>query len=384
MSREMLVYEKYTYLVERMLRLYGLYPHQQGIIIYLPIFMLLGYVYLFCAMANFFRLHIKEISAVIATFSLLSTTMNLGIKLLRFILRREKLKRIYDTLEILYQESVMKQPSGSAAFGYLFICYRLASSLYVINLFTISLLVTKPLIVIVFRNGAHTYVVPSAYPWPITTTFSYALHYMAEATVVFSFIFVSAGVDTFFMMCALRVCSVLRAMAVELEELTKRSNDTEAHRRLLRKCVDRHATLVACGDGIQEVYAPVVLSFTLTNGIGMCSMIFEILRAEEIPIEKVCVLVLYILSKTIQTLIYAWPGNMITSESEAFCDEIFYNNWYERSDTQTGKLCVTILSQRLMVLKVFNILEITLDLFAKIINKTISYYFLLVTLDNDE
>ncbi|XP_078043610.1 odorant receptor Or2-like isoform X2 [Augochlora pura] len=335
-------------------------------------------------MMNFFRLHIKEIGAAVATFSLLSTVVNLAVKMIRFTLHREKLSRIYNTLEILYQESVMKQPPESAAFGYLYICYRLASSLYIINLITMLLLVTKPLIVIVFRNGAYTYVVPSAYPWPITSTFSYAMHYIAEASVASTLPFVSAGVDTFFMMCALRVCSVLRAMAVELEELAKRSNDIETHRRLLRKCIDRHATLVACGDGIQEVFAPVVLSFTLTNGIGMCSMIFEILRAEEIPIEKVFTLSLYFSSKVVQTLIYAWPGNMITSENEAFCDEVSYNNWYERSDAQTGKLCVTILSQRLMVLRVFNILEITLDLFAKIMNKTISYYFLLVTLESDE
>nr|XP_033342113.1 uncharacterized protein LOC117229633 [Megalopta genalis] len=161
-------------------------------------------------------------------------------------------------------------------------------------------------------------------------------------------------------------------MAVELEELTKRSNDTEAHRRLLRKCVDRHATLVACGDGIQEVYAPVVLSFTLTNGIGMCSMIFEILRllqAEEIPIEKVCVLVLYTLSKMIQTLIYAWPGNMITSEvCITYCSAENRNKNLYLSKPRASTPRDLILS----------------NVYFQIINKTISYYFLLVTLDNDE
>ncbi|XP_076376187.1 uncharacterized protein LOC117229613 isoform X3 [Megalopta genalis] len=348
MSREMLVYEKYTNLVQRILRVYGLFPHQRGIVIYVPMLMLLGYVYLFCAMVNFSRLHMSNVSAAVATFGAISSLLNAGIKMIRFILRREKLKRAYDTLEILCQGTVMNQPTGSAAFGYLFICYRLACSLFVVNFSAMFLHVIKPLVVFVFWNGAHAYVSPTAYPWPITTTFNYFLHYITEALICFSFPFITSGVDVFFTMCAFRVCSVLRAMAVELEELGKGSCGMENHRLLLRKCIDKHATLIMCRDIIQEVYGPIVLMFTVTNALGMCSMIFEIFQ------------------------------------NEVFRDEISFNNWYERSDAQDGKLCVTILSQRLMVLRAYNIIEVTLDLFAKIMNTTISYYFLLATLEEDK
>ncbi|XP_076376188.1 uncharacterized protein LOC117229613 isoform X4 [Megalopta genalis] len=278
MSREMLVYEKYTNLVQRILRVYGLFPHQRGIVIYVPMLMLLGYVYLFCAMVNFSRLHMSNVSAAVATFGAISSLLNAGIKMIRFILRREKLKRAYDTLEILCQGTVMNQPTGSAAFGYLFICYRLACSLFVVNFSAMFLHVIKPLVVFVFWNGAHAYVSPTAYPWPITTTFNYFLHYITEALICFSFPFITSGVDVFFTMCAFRVCSVLRAMAVELEELGKGSCGMENHRLLLRKCIDKHATLIMCRDIIQEVYGPIVLMFTVTNALGMCSMIFEIFQ----------------------------------------------------------------------------------------------------------
>nr|XP_033342114.1 uncharacterized protein LOC117229634 [Megalopta genalis] len=312
------------------------------------------------------------------------TGFAVSFQMTRFIVRREKLRRIYDTLETLYQETVIKQPSGSAAFEHLLICYRLTFSLFVLNFSVMFLQVTKPMVVIVFRNGHPTFVVPSAYPWPITSTFSYTIHYMTEAIIAFSFPFISCGVDAFFTMCAFRVCSVLRAMAVELEELAKRSNDMETHRLLLRKCIDRHATLIKCQVVMQEVYGPVVLSFTLTNALGMCSMIFEIFQVGEIPIGRIIIVGIHFFSKVIQTVVYVWPGTMITYENEAFRDEISFNNWYERSDARNGKLCVTILSQRLMVLRAYNILEVTLDLFAKIMNTTISYYFLLATLEEDK
>ncbi|XP_076376186.1 uncharacterized protein LOC117229613 isoform X2 [Megalopta genalis] len=348
MSREMLVYEKYTNLVQRILRVYGLFPHQRGIVIYVPMLMLLGYVYLFCAMVNFSRLHMSNVSAAVATFGAISSLLNAGIKMIRFILRREKLKRAYDTLEILCQGTVMNQPTGSAAFGYLFICYRLACSLFVVNFSAMFLHVIKPLVVFVFWNGAH------------------------------------AGVDVFFTMCAFRVCSVLRAMAVELEELGKGSCGMENHRLLLRKCIDKHATLIMCRDIIQEVYGPIVLMFTVTNALGMCSMIFEIFQVGDISTGRMITVAIYFVSKVMQTLVYVWPGTMIISENEVFRDEISFNNWYERSDAQDGKLCVTILSQRLMVLRAYNIIEVTLDLFAKIMNTTISYYFLLATLEEDK
>ncbi|XP_078043608.1 uncharacterized protein LOC144473535 [Augochlora pura] len=384
MTREMLVYEKYTNLVKRILRIYGLYPHQQGIVIYLPMLLLMGYGFLFCAMVNFSRLHMSEISAAVATFGALSSLVNAGVKMARFIVRREKLKRIYDVLETLYRGTVMNQPSGSAAFGYLFIYYRLTFSVFILNFSAMALHVIKPLIVFVFRNGAHAFVAPTAYPWPITSSFSFFMHYTAEGLICFSFPFITGGVDAFFTLCAFRVCSVLRAMAIELEELAKRSNDTETHKRLLRKCIDRHVTLIQCRDVIQEVYGPVVLSFTLTNALGMCSMIFEIFQVGEIPIGRIITVSIYFVSKVMQMLIYVWPGTMITSENEAFRDEVSFNNWYERSDVDDGKLCVMILSQRLMVLRAYNILEVTLDLFAKIMNATISYYFLLATLEEDK
>ncbi|XP_078043632.1 uncharacterized protein LOC144473550 [Augochlora pura] len=382
MTREMLVYEKYTNLVKRILKLYGLYPHQRGIVIYLPIVLLLWYVFVLCAMVNFLRLHVSEISAAVATFSVLGSLVNAGVKMTRFIVRREKLKRIYDRLETLYQDTVIKQPSGSAAFGHLFTCYRLTFSLFVLNFSAMFLQVTKPMIVIVFRNGSHAFVIPTAYPWPIASTFSYTIHYTTAAIIASSFPFISGGVDAFFTMCTFRVCSVLRAMTVELEESAKRSNDIETHRRLLRICIDRHVTLIECRDVIQEVYGPVVLSFTLTNALGMCCMIFEIFQVGEIPIGRMITVAIHFFSKVIQTVVYVWPGTMITYENEAFRDEVSFNNWYERSDAQDGKLCVTILSQRLMVLRAYNILEVTLDLFAKIMTRTISSYFLLATLDN--
>nr|XP_033329047.1 uncharacterized protein LOC117221870 [Megalopta genalis] len=93
---------------------------------------------------------------------------------------------------------------------------------------------------------------------------------------------------------------------------------------------------------------------------------------------------LYLIGKTLQTFMYTWPADMVTTESDGFRQEVYCSNWYEDISAKTGKLTLTILMQKSVILKACRLMVVSVDLFAKIINRTISYYFLLVTLDDDE
>ncbi|XP_076280812.1 uncharacterized protein LOC143209282 [Lasioglossum baleicum] len=493
MSKETLNYRRFTNNVERLLAVYGLFPHQQGIVKYLSILVLVSYCLLFYVISNFFRIHIANISAIIACFSLLTTTINVAMKVHTFVLvafvlytrqknstnivkkglkkiyehdrlihfqivqflrHREKLARIGDTLETLFEKTSLNQPSSSPVFQYLQPCYRLVCYQFTCMFLTAILYTSKPLLDIAIRNAKPSTPFPSVYPWPIVSTASFAVHYLYEVSMSVSFSIITTAVDAFFTLCSFRVCAVFRAMALELKESPK--YHTENREQLLRKCIERHTTLIECRDGMQEIYGPVVLMITLTNGLGMCALIFEVLRvsmvvyrfcarnssfckgdieAEDIPLQKATALSLYLFGKIIQTLTYAWPGDMITSEvcssflfcfvfkmqtkhsglerplfcilkqlplctivfasnqmfklfffgqNEVFRREVYCSDWYEHSNIRVTKLSITILTQRLMVLKAYNLLVISLDLFAKIMNKTLSYYFLLVTLDDAE
>ncbi|XP_076376183.1 uncharacterized protein LOC117229617 isoform X4 [Megalopta genalis] len=235
MPKELPLYQDYVNFVKRCLLMCGLYPYQRSIASrYLPFCWILGYCVDFCALINFFRLYITEISAITACLSVLSGIVNMTIRCSRFVICREKLMQVADTLEALFQETAMQQPPDSPAFQFMLPFYRLGY-----------------------------------------------YHY---------------------------VCMVNAAM----------------------------------------------------------------------PVVKAASVILYLTGKVLQTFMYTWSGGVVTSE------EVCCNNWYEDTSVKTGKLTLTILMQKSMILKACRLMAVSDDLFAKIINRAISYYFLLLTLDDDE
>nr|XP_031834905.1 uncharacterized protein LOC116428026 [Nomia melanderi] len=263
--------------------------------------------------------------------------------------------------------------------------YRLGYYAYICLVFTATLYSIKPLIAMTVRHANHSTPLPSIYPWPIDSTAIFVLHYLFETGICYSFFAVATGVDMYFTLCAFYIATQFRAMARELKRLPEDRNDVANSVNVLRSCIRRHALLIKCRDDIQEIYGPIVLTVTTLNTVGMCGMIFEILQqTKEITIEKACTLIIFLTGKVLQTLTYAWPGDVVAYESEIFQREVYSNDWFDHVETRSAKLTLMILTQRKMSLNACSLLNISLDLFAKIMNKTISYYFLLVTLESDE
>ncbi|XP_076282525.1 odorant receptor 4-like isoform X2 [Lasioglossum baleicum] len=386
MPKELPLYQEYADFVKRCLLMCGLYPYQQSVASkYLPIFWILGYCLDFCALINFFRLHITEISAITACLSVLSGIVNMTIRASRFVICKEKLVQVTDTLEALFEETSMQQPSSSPAFHFMLSFYRLGYYHYVCMVSTAFLYSTKPLIGVTIRHANRSTPFPAVYPLPIDSTAFFVAQYLLEVSICYSFCIITSGVDAFFTLCAFRMSSVFRAMAVELEEFPKRRDNGESNEQVLRRCIDRHVTLIKCRDTIQEIYGPIIFSVMMTNCLGMCALIFDVSKASAaIAVEKAVAITLYLTGKILQTFMYTWPGDVVTSECDIFRQEVYCNNWYEDLNTKTGKLTLTILMQKSVILRACKLMAVTVDLFAKIMNRTISYYFLLVTLDDAE
>ncbi|XP_078044354.1 odorant receptor 82a-like isoform X2 [Augochlora pura] len=388
MPKELPLYQEYVNFVKRNLLMCGLYPYERGIVSrYLPFFWMLGYCLDFCAMINFIRVHITEISAITACLSLLSGIVNMTIRTSRFVICREKVIHVADTLEALFQETAMQQPPDSPAFQFMLPFYRLGYYHCVCIVTTGILYSIKPVIGVTIRHANRSTPFPSISPFPIDSTTFFVAHYLLEVAVCYSFCIITSGVDAFFTLCTFRMCSVFRAMAIELEELPKRRNgvNDENAEQVLRNCIDRHVTLIKCREIMEEIYGPIIFSVMMTNCLGMCALIFEVTKVNAaIAIEKAVAITLYLIGKTLQTFMYTWPAHMVTTESDGFRQEVYCSNWYEDANPKTGKLTLTILMQRSVILKACRLMVVSVDLFAKIINRTISYYFLLVTLDDDE
>ncbi|XP_076282530.1 odorant receptor 4-like isoform X5 [Lasioglossum baleicum] len=279
----------------------------------------------------------------------------------------------------------MQQPSSSPAFQFMLSFYRLGYYHYVCMVSTAFLYTTKPLIGVTIRHANRSTPLPADYPLPIDSTAFFVAQYLLEVSICYSFWIITSGVDAFFTLCAFRMSSVFRAMAVELEEFPKRQNNGESNEQVLRRCIDRHVTLIKCRDTIQEIYGPIIFTIMMTNCLGMCALIFDVSKASAaIAVEKAVAITLYLTGKVLQTFTYTWPGDVVTNECDIFRQEVYCNNWYEDLNTKTGKLTLTILMQKPVILRACKLMTVTVDLFAKIMNRTISYYFLLVTLVDAE
>ncbi|XP_076376174.1 uncharacterized protein LOC143259140 isoform X2 [Megalopta genalis] len=362
MSKELPLYQDYVNFVKRCLLMCGLYPYERSIVSrYLPFLWILTYCIDFCAMINFVRLHITEISAITACLSLLSAIVNMTIRASRFVICREKLVHVANTLEALFQETAMQQPPDSPVFQFMLPFYRLGYYQYVCMASTSFLYSIKPLIGLTIRHAKRSTPFPSIFPLPIDSTAFFVAHYLLEVSMCYSFCVITSGVDAFFTMCAFRMSSVFRAMAVELEELSKRRNGKHTE-QVLRNCIDRHVTLIKCREIMEEIYGPIIFSVMMTNCLGMCALIFEVTKVNAaMPIDKIVRITLYLTGKVLQTFMYTWPGDVVTSE------EVYCNNWYEDTSAKTGKLALTILMQKSLILRACRLMAVTVDLFAKVV-----------------
>ncbi|XP_012140182.1 odorant receptor 82a [Megachile rotundata] len=222
---------------------------------------------------------------------------------------------------------------------------------------------------------------PERFPWSLESPPIWYLHYAFEFNVCYYIIFVSSGVDAFYGFTMFRMSSVLRRLTLQFEILSARKDD-EIRRKEFGECIEMHVALFKCRDIIQEVYGPVVLIVATTNALCMCSLIFQIVQVNtEISNAQMAIYTTYFVMKFTQTLMYAWPGSVIISESELFRDKIYCSYWYKNGDANLIKQFSLILTQRTIVVKACRILLVSLDLFVKVLNTAISYYFLLKTID---
>ncbi|KAG6797616.1 hypothetical protein HZU73_06936 [Apis mellifera caucasica] len=115
----------------------------------------------------------------------------------------------------------------------------------------------------------------------------------------------------------------------------------------------------------------------------MCSIIFQLFQVNGINIYKIGTFMIYLMLKLIQTFLYSWPGDVIFTESEFLRRNVYCSCWYDKN-TSFAKYFLLVLAQRPIVLKACSLVQVTMDLLAKIMNTTISYYFLLETMNDDK
>lgn len=125
-------------------------------------------------------------------------------------------------------------------------------------------------------TGLYRFPSGAVFPWTVDSTLVWQVHYIFETSMCWFTLSISTGVDAFFGFCMFRISALLRSLSIEFEGQLSRGGENGANeRKLFRKCVDKHNSLIKCRDIVQTVYGPTILLVTVTNAVGMCSLIFQ-------------------------------------------------------------------------------------------------------------
>ncbi|XP_044003980.1 uncharacterized protein LOC122849354 [Aphidius gifuensis] len=103
---------------------------------------------------------------------------------------------------------------------------------------------------------------------------------------------------------------------------------------------------------------------------------------DQITFSKISWPLVYTLYKLLQIFIYSWGGELIKTESEEFRDAVYFSAWTDAKNNKLVSHSVRMMMhQRPIIIKACQIKPITAELFSGLINTTLSYFFLLQTIN---
>ncbi|XP_060833001.1 odorant receptor 24a-like isoform X1 [Bombus pascuorum] len=400
MSKELKIYRKYASFVKRFLLLSGMCPiTKERDVFYrcISIWSIFSSFISLCAVGNFCSQNVQNIALLTASFSLFCAILNTTMKACCFSIYQNKLQQANDILSSMLEQALSETDIRSIAFSWVRTFYRLIYIQYTLMTINSAIHAFKPLITRILYDANNTTNLqyplpfPASYPWTINSMLVWQLHYLFDLNIIWNIISVSTGVDGFFSFCLFRISVMLRLLGFEFEmrfstdEKNKANKEYEENRkRIFQECVNKHALLLKCRDIVQEAYGPVILLMTITSATSLCTLIFQVLQVKGQIVSKIIMCAVFISMKLLQTFLYAWPANVILIESDRFRHKVYFSDWYKHKDTSFAKGFTLILAQRSIVLKACNLMQVSLDLFVKVLNTAVSYYFLLETIDKDK
>ncbi|KAI4488306.1 hypothetical protein M0804_005154 [Polistes exclamans] len=388
-TEQLVMYRQYASFIKRMVFCSGLWPvtktESSYFYRYLPILTIFSGTFMCYGGITFCIENLDNIKVFTKGLSPLGGFALVVVKVMMFFVYREQLRELNYNLESMFEEILEKIHYRPVVFSLLNFFRRPAYMIYYLMVFTVLSYICRAFLLIIYQIIKN--IDPKYYPLPYPAIFpwldgSYNLRYQIQFLFELQFgwfmVFVTSGVDTAYGFYIFQMVGILRAMSLECEKVGKSSNEFDII--LLRNCIKKEILLLRCRDIIQNVYGPVVLNLIVSSVIVLCGLIFQMFQTE-ISIEKVVMVVLYGLLKMTQAFIYSWYGNILAVESEAFRRNVYCCGWYEDGNIELMKDVLFILAQKPIVLTACHFFHISLDLFVKILNTSLSYYFLLQTID---
>ncbi|XP_063975392.1 odorant receptor 13a-like [Diachasmimorpha longicaudata] len=382
-------YTSYAESVKQLSIISGIWPFKNPSIYYRLFSYLigLGLFTISCTTMNFAYINIHNLNRMMKGMSISLSYFNGIVKVMCYLIYREELIDLNDTIsEILRKQQQDEQLLSRALSS--FTLFKVLSVLLMCAAFLVlGMYFITPLIIMAnqYTHGVtpirYLLPYPAAYPYHIPGGSAlYLLHYVVESYGCFCFFSTSSSTDNLFALYSARIIGHLRALTYEMQHFSFKA-EYEKH---LQKLIKIHRQLMRCCEMLQVIHGPIVLSMMVTTSIILCCIIFQISQMKTISAKQIIFFVVYMCVKLLQTLIYAWAGVLVTTECENFRDVVYSTGWENIGTKTAGYYVRTILMQKPIRLKACSYTFISINVLTGILNTSLSYFFLLHSLDDEQ
>ncbi|XP_053593402.1 uncharacterized protein LOC103571543 [Microplitis demolitor] len=356
--------------MKRLLLSLGLWPKENPTLFY----RLLSYLQLplnfgmSLAISNFVRLHANSIKFLTKSFGVMTTYFSSTLKITCLLINRREALELHRTLDPHFSKLAQDVEMKKIIFKK-FTMLKLITWLFFSCVFiTLSAMIITPLIDIAMqyhkygKNNKYPLIYPSKYPWQTSMNgWPYKVTYLFESLATMSLFCITSSVDSLFLFYIFQIIGQLREMSYSITN-TNGFNDDNEKDVVLRKTIYQYQTLIKCREIIEKIYGPIILWIMCTNAVIMCVFIFQFMQMKNLPIIRLMIIFTYVLSKVLQTFIYAWSGTCLTVESEDYRKAVYNMNWYGNKRIMTS--VIIMLAQKPMVVTACDFSIVTVNIFV--------------------
>ncbi|KAJ8667972.1 hypothetical protein QAD02_009635 [Eretmocerus hayati] len=240
----------------------------------------------------------------------------------------------------------------------------------------LTLIIIIPLTMI--RHGKYVRMYPQVLPF--TYEPGGLVHWIIYAYEVhFSYYLwtVTCGVDSYLGLYALHIVGETKLLTHRFLNLKSGEN----YRRNLKDIIDRHSALAEAQHLLEEVFGFLVLWLAVTCAMILCFVIFQATSSGNFSFLKILMIFTWTTLKLIQAFSYSWYGNIIAVENQNCLDAIYFAKWVDKGDLRIMKDALIVLAQTPLIFTAKGIMRLDFNMFSKIVNTSVSYFFLLQTLE---
>ncbi|XP_034934702.1 odorant receptor 4-like [Chelonus insularis] len=380
-------YRMYRNIMEKLLIPIGMRSNQNpGFIIRcLPYIQTLLSVLMFFAIFGFVRLHIADIASVTRGLSIMITFATATMKMGCLIIYRKEMEELHEILNPYFNELLKKSNITHIILEQLTLFRRLTWTFLFFLIICGLTWNIIPLFSIISQYFHHVHpihynlIFPAVYPWNVSSSeVLFRFHFIFESFASISLVTVTASVNSLFPFYIFLMIGQLREFSYNISN----TNEKNTSEKIIKKCVDQYCTIIKCRDNLQKIFGPIVLWIMCTNAVILCTVIFQITNMKTISRGRAFLFAAYTSLKFTEAFLFAWAGTCLTTESENWRDSIYNSNWQGNKRFMTS--IIIMLTQKPIIVTACNFAAVSLDIFVMIVNTTISYFFLLRTIEHTD